>query len=67
MYFPSIKIHYVAKVEGMQFPVYEFVSEFIADEAGRYTVQITNRRGQASEAKIPEFPNEKNAFVKCKN
>lgn len=57
--------NYVAKVEDAIL-VYEFVSEFIADKAGRYTVQITNRRGQAAEAKIPESPNEKDAFVEAK-
>lgn len=54
---------YVAEVEGA-IPVYEFVSEFVADAAGRYTVQIVNRRGQATEAKVPKNPNDEGAFIK---
>lgn len=54
---------YVAEVEDA-IPVYEFVSEFVADAAGKYTVQIINRRGQATEAKVPKNPNDEGAFAK---
>ena len=33
--------------------IYEKFCEFIAEKAGRYTVEITNKRGKANEAKIP--------------
>lgn len=49
---------WVAKVEDA-IPVYEFVSEFIAKEVGKYTVQIVNRRGQAAEARIPQNESDK--------